>query len=223
MNIVNTDITYQCHLSKVLITNHFPCTNSQIQHPQKETDIWRSLQFPKQKWTVLSLSLSYIIKEFTLVKELDFLKRFLKRKVTVVGLLPLRVIIKPERKLTLGSNSVLTSRCSCLITLLETVLIANGSHKIIAISLVNREKEKNYNNDTYNIHKIILTHALLPCSIGQSLNSIFWNKHRCFNTHKLPWIYLWTFWNIHNIFKQGVMKNTEHWSPIWWLITWIDH
>ena len=107
------------------------------------------------------------------MKELDFLKRFLKRKVTVVGLLPLRVIIKPERKLTLGSNSVLTSRCSCLITLLETVLIANGSHKIIAISLVHREKEKNYNNDTYNIHKIILTHALLPCSIGQSLNSIF--------------------------------------------------
>ena len=108
--------------------------------------------------------------DFTLAMELDF-QLFLKRKVTVVELLTLRVIIKPERKLTLGSNSVLTSRCSCLITLLDTVLIANGSHKIIAISLVNREKDKK-DNDTY-IHKIILTHSLLPCSIGQSLNSIF--------------------------------------------------
>ena len=102
--------------------------------------------------------LSYIITDFTVVKKIDF-QLFLERKVAVVELLTLRVIIKPERKLTLGSTSVLTSCCSCLITLLETVLIANGSHKIIAISLVNREKEKN--NDTYNIHKIMLTYSLL--------------------------------------------------------------
>lgn len=121
------------------------------------------------------------------MNELDF-QLFFERKVTVVELLTLRVIIKPETKLTLGSNSVLTSRCSCLITLLETVLIANGSHKIIAISLVNREKEKNNNNGTYNIHKIMLTHSLLPCGTGQSLNSVF-----CFNIHKLPWIYFRTF------------------------------
>ena len=116
----------------------------------------------------------------------------------MVELLTLRVIIKPERKLTLGSNSVLTSRCSCLITLLETVLIANGSHKIIAISLVNREKEKNNSNGTYNIHKIMLTHSLLPCGTGQSLNSVF-----CFNIHKLPWIYFLTFWNNYSWSLQG--------------------
>lgn len=38
-------------------------------------------------------------------------------------------------KLTLGNDSVLTSLCRSLITLLDTVLMANGSHKIIAISL----------------------------------------------------------------------------------------
>ena len=41
-----------------------------------------------------------------------------------------------QKKLTLGNNSALTNLCSCLMTLMQTVLIANGSQRIIAMSLV---------------------------------------------------------------------------------------